>query len=108
MDSAAFRAIEIPWSEPSLFLNLRLSRILHVGPLPPLPRHGAIADALGGWPRQCLVQPVLIGDRPAAFLYAETPLEDGDAAANIAYIRDLGTATASALETAIRLKRKEI
>ena len=108
VDGVAFRAIEIPWSEPSLFLDLRLSRMLHVGPLPPLPGHGAIADALGGWPRQCLVQPVLIGDRPAAFLYAEPSLEDGDTALNLAYLRDLGAATASALETAIRLKRKEI
>ena len=108
VDVAAFRAIEIPWSEPSLFLSLRLSRTFHTGPLPPTPRHAAIATALGGWPRQCIVQPVLIGDRPAAFLYAELSLHDRAAAADIAYLRDLGAATAAALETAIRLKRKEI
>ncbi|HEX7253222.1 MAG TPA: hypothetical protein VF376_10100 [Thermoanaerobaculia bacterium] len=103
-----FRAIEIPWTEPSVFLNVRYSRTFYLGPLPPLPRHTAFARALGGWPAECVVYPVLIRDRPVAFLYAEFSQDRGATPMDLAYLRELAGATSSAFASAIRQKKREI
>jgi hypothetical protein len=108
VDVSLFRAVEIPWNEPSVFLNLRLSRAFYLGPLPPLPRHEAIAQAMGGWPDECVVQPVLIREKPVAFLYAEFSREHGATPMDLAYLRELAAAASSAFADAIRLKKKEI
>jgi hypothetical protein len=103
-----FRAIEIPWTEPSVFLNVRYSRTFYLGPLPPLPRHTAFARALGGWPAECVVYPVLIRDRPVAFLDAEFSQDRGATPMDLAYLRGLAGATSSAFASAIRQKKREI
>jgi hypothetical protein len=103
-----FRAIEIPWTEPSVFLNVRYSRTFYLGPLPPLPRHTAFARALGGWPAECVVYPVLMRDRPVAFLYAEFSQDRGATPMDLAYLRGLASATSSAFASAIRQKKREI
>ncbi len=108
VDPAAIRAFTTSWTEPSVFLNSRLSRTFYLGSLPDLPRHEQLAAALGGWPGECLVQPVLIGEKPVAFLLAAAP-EKGDMTADdVGYARELAEAAASALANAIRLKKKEI
>ena len=98
-------AIAIPWSDPSLFLNVRLSKAFYLGPLPPLPRHRAIAEATGGWSEECVVQPVWIKDKPVAFLYAEFDADRGATPMDLAYLRGLSAATANALAASIRSKR---
>jgi hypothetical protein len=108
VDVSALRSLDFPWSEPSIFLNLRMSRSFHLGPLPPLPRHRELTDALGGWPAECLVQPVLIRDKPVAFLYAESGSPQGATPRDIGYIRELAAAAASALATSIRLKKQRV
>jgi hypothetical protein len=100
--------IVIPWVDPSVFLNVRLSRSFYLGPLPPLPRHQSIAIAMGGWPAECLVQPVLIREKPVAFLYAEFDEDQGATPMDLAYMRELAAAASSAFVSAIRLKKKEI
>ncbi|HXM77619.1 MAG TPA: hypothetical protein VOA00_00180 [Thermoanaerobaculia bacterium] len=107
VNGAAIRSVKIPWSEPSVFLNVRLSRSFYLGPLLKLPRHQALAAAFGSWPEECAVQPVLIREKPAAFLYVESP-RDGVTPMDLVYLRELAGAMGSALAAAIRLKKKEI
>jgi len=107
-DREALRSVEIPWTEPSIFLNVRLSRSFYLGPLPPLSRHEAIAKAMGGPAEDCLVQPVLIREKPLAFLYAEFARERGATPMDLAYMRELASAAASAFAASIRLKKKEV
>jgi len=102
------RDIDIPWKDPSIFLNIRLSRSFYLGPLPPLPRHESIAIAMGGWPAECLVQPIFIKERPVAFLYAEFTGEQGATPMDLAYMRELAGAASGAFVSAIRLKKREI
>lgn len=102
------RSVEIPWTEPSVFLNVRLSRAFYLGPLPPLPRHSAIAHAMGDWPVECLVQPVFIREKPVAFFYVEFYRQQGGTPLDLAYLRALASAASSAFVEAIRLKKKEI
>jgi hypothetical protein len=104
----AVRPLSIPWAEPSLFLNVRTSRTFYLGPLPPLPRHRDLAAALGGWPSECLLQPVVIRDRVVAFLYAESAPPQGAAPSDLAYIRQLATDAAAALAESIRLSKKRV
>jgi len=107
IDREAFRAIAIPWSEPSIFLNVKLSRSFYLGPLPPLPRHRALEAALGGTPEECVVQPVLIKDKPVAFLFAEFGRDHGASPLDLAYMRGLASAAARALAATIRQRKKE-
>jgi hypothetical protein len=107
IDREAFRSIAIPWSEPSIFLNVKLSQSFYLGPLPPLPRHRALEAALGGMPEECVVQPVLIRDKPVAFLFAEFGRDHGASPMDLAYMRGLGSAAARALAATIRQRKKE-
>jgi MshEN domain len=104
----ALLALDIPWSEPSIFLNVRMSRSFYLGPLPPLPRHKELADALGGWPVECLVQPVLMREKTVAFLYVECASAQGATPADLTFVRELAGATAAALAAAIRLKKQRV
>jgi hypothetical protein len=104
----ALRSLDIPWSEPSIFLNVRMSRVFYLGPLPPLPRHKALAAALGGWPVECLVQPVLMREKTVAFFYVESASTQGVTPADLTYVRELASATAAALAASIRLKKKQV
>ena len=105
----SIREVVIPWNEPSVFLNVRLSRSFYLGRLPPLPRHRGIVQALGGaMAQECLVQPVTIKEKTVAFLYAEFPSEQGATPLDIAFVRELAAATAAALAASIRLKKKPV
>ena len=104
----ALKALDIPWSEPSLFLNVRMSRSFYLGPLPPLPRHKELAEALGGWPAECLVQPVLMREKPVAFLYVESGSAQGATPADLTFVRELAGAIAAALAASIMLKKKQV
>jgi hypothetical protein len=107
IDLEAFRAVAIPWTEPSVFLNVRLSQAFYLGALPPLPSHRFLVEALGGTPDECLVQPVMMREKPVAFLYAEFAADRGAAPMDLAYMRGLAAATARAFATAIRQKKRE-
>jgi GAF domain-containing protein len=108
VDLEALRALDIPWTAPSIFLNVKMSRSFYLGPLPPLPRHKELAEALGGWPPECIVQPVVIRDRVVAFLYAECASEQGATPADLTHVRELAGAAAAALAASIRLKKKQV
>ncbi len=108
VDAEALRALELPWTEPSIFLNVRMSRAFYLGPLPPLPRHRAMVAALGGWPAECVVQPVLMREKTVAFFYAECAGPQGATPADLTYARELAGATAAALAASIRLKKKQV
>jgi len=108
VDVRALKALDIPWTDPSVFLNVRMSRAFYLGPLPPLPRHDALAAALGGWPAECVVQPVLMRDKTVAFLYAECAGAQGATPADLTYLRELAGAAAAALAASIRLKKKQV
>ena len=104
----ALRSLEIPWSEPSLFLNVRLSRVFYLGPMPPLPRHRDLEAALGGSPSECLLQPVLMREKVVAFFYVECAAAQGATPADLTYARELAGATATALAESIRLKKQRV
>jgi len=108
VDIRALRALEIPWTEPSVFLNLRMGQAFYLGPLPPLPRHDPVAAALGGWPTECVVQPVRMRDKTVAFLYAECAGAQGATPADLTFLRELAGAAAAALAASIRLKKKQV
>jgi len=108
VDARAVRAISLPWTDPSVFLNVRLSRSFYLGPLLRLPRHEALAEAGGGWPEECVVVPVLIRDKPLAFLYAEAAPERGVTPMDLVYLRELAEAVATSFAESIRLRKKEI
>ena len=107
-DRAAIREIEIPWTEPSVFLNVRLSRAFYLGPLPPLSSHIPLATAMGGSPKECLIQPVAIREKPVAFLYAEFAEDRGATPLDLAFTRELAAAAATAFAESIRLKKKDV
>jgi GAF domain-containing protein len=86
---------------------VKLSRAFYLGPLPPLPRHDPIVRAFGGRADECLVQPVMIREKPVAFLYAEFP-GAGASPIDLAYMRELAETASAAFAAAIRLKKKEI
>jgi MshEN domain len=65
------RSISIPFWDPSLFLNVKLSRTFYLGPLPPLPKHQIIAQSLGSRPPECAIFPVVIRDRVVAYIYVD-------------------------------------
>ena len=108
LDPARVRAISIPWTEGSVFLNVRLSRSFYLGPLLKLPRHEELAEALGSWPEECVVMPILIKEKPAGFFYAEAPPDRGVTPMDLVYLRELARAVSVAFARAIRLKKKEI
>ena len=108
IDAVELRSVLIPWSLPSVFLNVRLSRAPYVGPLPPLAAHAPLSVALGGWPPVCLVQPVLIRETPAAFFYVEPASPGAPNPQDMVLLRDLAQAAAAALANAIRLRKKDI
>jgi hypothetical protein len=108
VNAGALKAIEIPWKEPSIFLNVRLSRSFYLGPLPPLPRHEPLAVALGGSPAECLVQPVLMRDKAVAFFLADCSGITGATPGDLTYARELAGATAASLAASIRLKKKQV
>jgi hypothetical protein len=108
VDIRGLRALEIPWTEPSVFLNVRMGQAFYLGPLPPLPRHDALAAALGGWPTECVVQPVRMRDKTVAFLYAECAGAQGATPADLTFLRELAGAAAAALAASIRLKKKQV
>src|SRR5436309_9667685 len=108
VDGAAIRAFSTSWSESSVFLNVRLARTFYLGPLPALPRHDQLAAALGGWPEECVVQPVVIGEKPVAFLFVTAPRSGSVTSDDLDYIRELSVAASSAFANAIRLRKKDI
>lgn len=108
VDIRALRDIQIPWTDPSVFLNVRMGQPFYLGPLPPLPRHDALAAALGGWPAECVVQPVRMRDKTVAFLYAECAGAQGASPADLTYLRELAGAAAAALAASIRLKKQKV
>jgi hypothetical protein len=108
VNPSALRSFSVSWNEPSVFLTARISRDFYVGPLPSLPRHDQLAAALGGWPGEGIVQPVFIGEKPVAFLYASSPSPGAFSAWDLAFIRRLCDAASTAFANAIRLKKGEI
>ncbi len=108
VDIRALRDVHVPWTEPSVFLNLRTGQAFYLGALPPLPRHEALAAALGGWPTECVIQPIRIREKTVAFLYAECAGAQGASPADLTYLRELAGAAAAALAASIRLKKKQV
>jgi hypothetical protein len=108
VDASAIAGFSATWTEPSVFMNARLSRVFYLGPLPVLPRHDQLAAALGGWPGECAVQPVFIGERPIAFLLVTVSQPGAVTAEDLDFLRELSDAAASAFAKAIRLRKREI
>jgi Type II secretion system (T2SS), protein E, N-terminal domain len=68
---AAFQSLRIPFSEPSLFLNVRISTAFYQGAFPALPSHGPLIEAFGRRIERCALFPVVLKKRVVAFLMVE-------------------------------------
>lgn len=68
---SAFKKVRIPFQDPSIFLNVKLSGTPYQGLLPGLPSHAPLIDALGRAPERVAVFPVLLKKRVVAFLFLE-------------------------------------
>ena len=73
VDPDRFQAARIDLRQPSIFLQLRRGGGSHFGPLPPMPAHRQLMQAMGGgWPGECLMLPVRLGDRLVLVLYGDS------------------------------------
>ena len=106
--SRALRRARDPVDRALGLPECQMGQAFYLGPLPPLPRHDALAAALGGWPAECVVQPVRMRDKTVAFLYAECAGAQGATPADLTYLRELAGAAAAALAASIRLKKKQV
>ncbi len=82
--TTAFQSLRIPFSEPSLFLNVRVSTAFYQGLFPALPAHEPLVAALGRRPERCAMFPVVLKKRVVAFLMvepAESALPPGEVTA---------------------------
>lgn len=102
INPAIFQRYSVGFDQPSLFLNLRQSSGVYLGPLPPMPAHRELARAWGGeLPRDCVMLPVRLRDRLVAVIYA-----DGAKVVDLVQLQRLATATAAALGRCILLKKQ--
>ena len=108
VDPSALQSFSVSWAEPSVFLNARLSHNFYLGPLPALRCHDRLAAALGGWPGECLVQPVFLGDRPVAFIYVSAPSAGSFSASDMTFVQGLCDSASTAIGNAIRLRKRDI
>ena len=105
VDKKLFRALELPMSEPSLFLNLRKGAGQYLGPLPPMPVHRRMAVTWGGdFPSECLVLPIRVREHLVSVLYGDRgPL--GLHGVDVEVFRQLRDRAAEALELCILRKK---
>ncbi|HET7452253.1 MAG TPA: hypothetical protein VFL12_05895 [Thermoanaerobaculia bacterium] len=73
---SALRSLTLPFTQPSIFLNVKLSGTPYQGILPDLPAHEMLREGLGRRPGRCAVYPVLLKNRVVAFILLEIG-EDG-------------------------------
>ena len=104
-DSQLFRAMLIPFDEPSLFLNLRQGAQVHLGPLPEMPSHRQMVRAWGGeWPAQCMMVPVRVRGKLVSVLYGDRGAESFSDF-ELDPFTDLAAKAADALELCILRKK---
>lgn len=105
IDRESVRGIEIPISEPSVFLGLTESTSFWLGPLPTLPANQALVRGLGRpSPKECVVLPILLRSRVVCFLYGDNG-EGGTTGVPMAELRRLVSKAGVAYEVYI-LKNK--
>lgn len=71
VSKSEFQSLRIPFSEPSLFLNVRISTAFYQGSFPVLPAHEPLVAAFGRRPERCALFPVVLKKRVVAFLMVE-------------------------------------
>jgi len=69
------RTVKIPFTTPSIFLNVKLSAAPYQGLLPDLPSHAELDRGLGRRPARCAVYPVSLKNRVVAYIFLEVPEE---------------------------------
>ncbi len=69
------RTVKIPFTAPSIFLNVKLSGTPYQGVLSDLPSHAELAKGLGRRPARCAVYPVSLKSRVVAFILVDLPEE---------------------------------
>lgn len=102
----SLKAIRIPFSEPSVFLNVRSSGSQHFGPIGDFPAHAALFEALGRRPEVAAVVPVLLKDRPVAFILA-VPAGTSLSQEDQTLLRAAAAAMADAIGALILRQRKD-
>ncbi len=103
IDREAFAAYSIGFDQPSLFLNLRHSNGIYLGPLPPMPAHRQLARTWGGdLPRDCVMLPVRIKDRLVIVIYADGATRGP---VDLSQMQRLAAATTGAVERCILQKK---
>jgi hypothetical protein len=92
------RAIEIPLSDPSVFVGLTQGAGFWLGPLPTMPRNVEIVLGLGGTaPTECFVLPVSVRDKTVCFLYGDN-VDEGIGGLPVEEIRRLAAKASLAFQ----------
>jgi len=106
IDPAALGAFSVGFDRPSLFLNLRQSSGIYLGPLPPMPAHRELARTWGGeLPRECVLLPIRLNDRLVAVVYADSPRRPAGGL-HLEELKRLADAAAGALGRCILYKKQ--
>ncbi len=72
-DESRLASFLIDFSQPSVFLNIKLGAPYYLGPMAPMAAHKEFLESWGGkQPRECLVLPVKIKKRIVTFLYIDS------------------------------------
>jgi MshEN domain len=101
---SAFQSLRIPFSEPSLFLNVRVSTAFYQGLFPSLPAHEPLIAALGRRPERCALFPVVLKKRVVAFLMVE-PTESALSPGEVTSLHRLAGAMAEGFAALILSQR---
>lgn len=98
LDEKALSGFELDFGEPSVFLNLRHGAGIHLGPLPPMPAHLAVARLWKGeLPQAALVAPIQVRGRLVAVFFGERGSQ-GLAGVDLKALKTAMSACAAALE----------
>lgn len=100
------QSLNFDYHESPLFLTLRTGAPFWLGPLVASPVHDRLVEALGGiQPSGCLVLPVVLRDKPVAFLYGDN-LDHGVAGTPVGQLQELTRHAAEAFERYLSERKK--
>jgi hypothetical protein len=72
IDTSVVRKIEIPLTEPSVFVGLSQGAEFWLGPIPRMPRNQDLIRGLGGVPpAECIILPLIVRGKTVCFLYGD-------------------------------------
>ncbi len=98
IDEKKLRQLRLKLDQPSVFLNLLQGAPFHLGTLPPMDTHDALAATLGGsLPTETLLLPIRLAGRLVAVVYCDRG-EQGMAGIDLGELQRMAAVAATSLE----------